>query len=1118
MNHTVFINFKNWKWRETLKKAKKFYFLLTVIILFIPVFILSSGCTVNRVKLVRDILAATGVKGGLVVHVGCGKGELTAQLRADKSFLVQGLDRDTADVRRAREYIHSLGIYGDVTIERWSGDYLPYIDNLVDLLVWESPEEPPMEEIIRVLSPEGIAYIKKNNGWVKEVKPWPEDIDVWTHYQYDCRNSAVSKDKHVGPPRHFQWLGNPKWSLSHENMSSLQAMVSDEGRLFYIIDEGPNASPLLPANWCIVARDAFNGVVLWKRSIDKWITRLWPYKSGPSIVPRTLVAEGGYVYAPLGINEPISRLNAASGEIDHTYLNTRSAEEVIFSEGMLLVVVNPNPRDLEEVEEERKERRNWNYDNAHLLKVNYGKTKRVVALDPTTGKTFWEREGPQVMPLTLAADGEDVLYHNGERIVCLNQGKGKVSWFSDSIPVPDIFPSALAPTLVIYKDVVLFAWDGKLTSFSKSNGEKLWETQWPKADYTSPVSVLVINDLLWRMNITSGRDSGKFTGFNPRTGKVEREFLPSERFSGMSHHRCHKVKATEKYVLTSRAGVEFVDIQEQKWEYNHWVRGSCLYGILPANGLLYATPDPCACFIKAKFNGLAALAPSPKNEVTGESPRSGNRLVKGSAYYSQLNKQVKREDWPTYRHDNSRSGKASTEVPEIVKLSFRAKIAENLTAPTIANGKIYVASMESHTLYAIDSEKGGVVWRCTVGGRIDSPPSIYMGKVYLGSADGCVYCFRASDGKLCWRYRAAPLDRMAVAKNQLESVWPLHGSVLVMDGSVYCAAGRSSFLDGGIRLLKIDATTGKLLSENTIYDLKDGRRPPADELYHVEGQTWISLPTNEMEGHLPDILSSDGENIFMRQACFNLKGETREKNVPHLYSPAGFLDNTWFHRIYWLYAKDNSAGCGGWWLEGNSTPSGRILILDEDYIYGFGRNYYPGYNSPVFSRREKYTLFAVPRSDERKVSEEFWSRAWKLNRERKYLLIDWSELEDVERNKWSKRLSFDVRAMVLAGKTLFIAGPAGNTVTDINAYKGKTGGRLAVVSAQSGEILWTWKLDAAPVFDGMAAADGCLYISMMDGTVRCYGFKGEALEKIEEEQINRIEENFLERGVLDKKN
>ncbi|MGB2821399.1 MAG: class I SAM-dependent methyltransferase, partial [Phycisphaerae bacterium] len=55
----------------------------------------------------RKVLEAAGVKGGLLVHVGCGDGKLTAALGASDSFLVHGLDADAANVEKAREHIRS---------------------------------------------------------------------------------------------------------------------------------------------------------------------------------------------------------------------------------------------------------------------------------------------------------------------------------------------------------------------------------------------------------------------------------------------------------------------------------------------------------------------------------------------------------------------------------------------------------------------------------------------------------------------------------------------------------------------------------------------------------------------------------------------------------------------------------------------------------------------------------------------------------------------------------------------------------------------------------------------------------------------------------------------------
>ena len=44
--------------------------------------------------------------------------------------------------------------------------------------------------------------------------------------------------------------------------------------------------------------------------------------------------------------------------------------------------------------------------------------------------------------------------------------------------------------------------------------------------------------------------------------------------------------------------------------------------------------------------------------------------------------------------------------------------------------------------------------------------------------------------------------------------WPVSGSVLVENGEVYCLAGRNMFLDGGLRLVRLDPATGRLISEN----------------------------------------------------------------------------------------------------------------------------------------------------------------------------------------------------------------------------------------------------------------------------------------------------------------
>ena len=55
------------------------------------------------------------------------------------------------------------------------------------------------------------------------------------------------------------------------------------------------------------------------------------------------------------------------------------------------------------------------------------------------------------------------------------------------------------------------------------------------------------------------------------------------------------------------------------------------------------------------------------------------------------------------------------------------------------------------------------------------------------------------------------------------------------------------------------------------------------------------------------------------------------------------------------------------------------------------------------------------------------------------------------------------------------------------SFDGRRGAVLWVVSKSDGRKLAEYKLDSPPVFDGMAAAAGQLYLSTLDGSVTCMG-------------------------------
>ena len=79
-----------------------------------------------------------------------------------------------------------------------------------------------------------------------------------------------------------------------------------------------------------------------------------------------------------------------------------------------------------------------------------------------------------------------------------------------------------------------------------------------------------------------------------------------------------------------------------------------------------------------------------------------------------------------------------------------------------------------------------------------------------------MYCLRAADGALIWRFRGAPVDRRTMAFEQIESVWPVHGTVLIEEGVATFVAGRSTFLDHGLRYIQLDVKTGAKLMEKVM--------------------------------------------------------------------------------------------------------------------------------------------------------------------------------------------------------------------------------------------------------------------------------------------------------------
>ena len=449
------------------------------------------------------------------------------------------------------------------------------------------------------------------------------------------------------------------------------------------------------------------------------------------------------------------------------------------------------------------------------------------------------------------------------------------------------------------------------------------------------------------------------------------------------------------------------------------------------------------------------------------------------------------ECWPTYRGDPLRRAAVATGVPARLRQAWQTPVGGQLTQPVVAAGHVVVADGDGGIVYAIDEASGQVRWKHVAGGRVDSPPTIHEGLVLFGSADGRVTCLRLADGQLVWRFLVAPADLRTVAIDQLESVWPVHGSVLVLDGVAYCSAGRSSWLDGGIHLFGLEPATGRVI-HHTLYESRqpEFRRDEAPrEAPHLERieqnvtdhKTFedpdLSDAFSMAGGSISDVLVSDGRNVFLHHRKFNAALEKQEELSRHLFSTSSLLDDAENHRSHWVLGTGDFSRIPvaySWIVNsrdgrrGASTmavPTGVLLAYDDQAVWGVQRL------EQGQAAVGDYLLFKMD-------NEPF--------RPDEPSLPDFRHVSPRE-YVYRVNLPGRGRAMVKSGEHLFVAVMPNDLPDDDPhaAYDGRRGGAVLVCAEADGGVLAEHPLDSPAVWDGMAAANGRLYIATQDGRIVC---------------------------------
>ncbi len=1005
---------------------------------------------------------SSGQRDGLLVIVGGGAFDLDDAVGLSRRFVIQCLDTDAGRVRQRREAIQARGLYGQISVEYRAGQDLPYLDNLVNVVVADPATAPATAEAMRVLRPGGAYCV---TGAKPQVKPWPAGMGQWTHQWYQPHGNLYTDDRLAGPPTGMQWLMGLPVVLNSARFAGTQSLITEGGRIFFITFNDEENVIHNTQRYFLIARDAFNGLFLWKRPWTETLGRgdlQMTAVSCPKIVAhkeRLYIVEGAEILA----------LDAASGVVVQRYACDGVPQVLLYADDKLVVesdkgvsVLDPKggqalwvykTRGVPNEAKAEKPRQQWRLETPGIVStlISHGRL------------CFLERRRNQ--------DGKG----QHDEVVCLDFATGRELWRKTLEDVKVLIDRRGVKICFIDEKVLGLMEENVFTALSTADGRELWSERPGNSSkwwtYHRFAGHFFRDGQIWLHMKDTGYaydSQEQWSVFEAETGKLVREFTSKglwPRSSSPGKEGCSQPLVTDKYLVFPRVAT-FIDLETGEKQHHKFYRGSCVLGIVPANGMFYTPPEACACFSE-HVHGFMALSGRAGIERLGPD-RTEDRLEKGPAWPAEAAAGAEEGDaWPQYR-GNAARGAASASVlwrqdsmpadaqdgraqePASTALSelwaapvasladcrsrheWNMRTGNIISAPAIAGGKVFVAVPDSHQMLALDARTGAKIWQFTADGRIDTPPSVFQGLCLFGSRDGRLYCLRASDGALVWRFLAAPNARRMIAHGQPESLWPVI-SVLIHGGRLFAAAGRAPDADGGVLLTALDPATGKSLWRKTI---------------------------NEGLGGQSDVLTSDEKSLYLLGHEIDpLTGESRR-----LYDPAGPPDAPETYQLIRTKEAERFLASSHYGLtDATWTRNGLARRKNmQTWRYHGGSGLLMAFAGPGIAGYHNLTVSDLSKDDK------------SVNRIRYAIGTN---------TAWIASFSplMQVDAMALTSDALLASGPVdwkrkADRTGFLHAYSLKDGLQRADVN-----------LPAPPVFDGLAAAYGRVYVAAEDGVLRCFG-------------------------------
>ena len=779
--------------------------------------------------LAEKLLEASGRNRGVCAMLG-EHDELALELARMSEMSLHVLTQSDDHAASLRQKAESAGYaVPRFAVERGRTDKLPYVNNLIDILVARGANTDwNIEEMLRVVRPNGTVFFvgtpeeihslekgirSKDLGsvetrtwrgaagtWLTFAKPPLDGAGDWTHWENGPDNNPVSVDTIIKAPYMTQFMAEP-FFIAMPSITTIAA-----GRTFLAIGHIAHHQREWNMMNKIVARNGYNGALLWERSLPE----------GYLVHRSAFIATANTFYM---LNQDhCLMLDPETGAEQGTLHIPEIAGHwkwMAMKDGVLYVMSGKPDGGVQSMKGDRTFG-GWSwgdlsrgyYQKPH---VPWGFGHTLAAFDMNRQTLLWQHGEDQLIDSRGMSLGQDrmFLYCPEKHLRCLNLKSGKIAWTNSDKQVLELIeqegsgltstPGFRSACICVYTpDALIMQGQTRqnVVAISTHSGDFLWT----KSKVTNNPNAIYVDG-----NVVLGvGENGTHLVLDPVSGEVKDNL-------GFTKTACTRLTACSDSFFVRGEGTLRFDRDTKRILVDGAARPACNDGALPANGLLYVGPWQCDCNLS--LIGRIAKCSAGDFEFDHFATED-EHLERGVTEPNDVAPfEVSEFDWPTYRANNqcSASSKASVSRPLSLRWHYRPDQPHPATAPISAGGLIFVGG-EDGQLRAIDADTGDLRWQFYTPSPIKAPPTISDGRAFVGSGDGYVYALEAATGRQLWRFRAAPIERRVMIYGSLNSTWPVNSGIVVQDGTAYFAAGIIDY--DGTYVYALDAKSGKIKWQN----------------------------------------------------------------------------------------------------------------------------------------------------------------------------------------------------------------------------------------------------------------------------------------------------------------